>query len=270
MTTGDEDKGFEWQVGVWDTISDLYVREIDKRFVPVIEGTIRRAGPMPGECVLDLGCGTGSVTLAAAVATAPEGVAVGVDISPEMVAAAKRRAADVGRHNIEFRLGRAEEIPADDSTFDRVVASLSLMYVIDREAAAHEIARVLKPGGRFVGAVWSSAEDCDIVLFQQTAGKFAPAAPVQGVGPGSMGDPSAFVEQLSNAGVSARFESEELGFDFDNFESAWEALAGVTTAKLDPEVVAEAKHAVMDAMWSEPDRPRHFRNTTHFIIGRRE
>lgn len=260
-------KGFEWQVGIWDSISDLYIREIDKRFVPVIDGIIRRADPKRGDRVLDLGCGTGSVTLAAAGATAPEGIAVGVDISSEMLAAAKKRASDAGCSNIEFRQGRAEELPAEEGSFDAVLASLSLMYVIDRRTAAKEIARVLKTGGRFVAAVWSSADVCDIVRLQEAAGRFAPNPPVPGVGPGSLADPTEFLSHLRQANIQAVCESEVLGFEFADFETAWDVLAGVTTANLKPAVIDEAKQAVKDLMWQEPDRPMRFRNTTHFISG---
>ncbi len=263
-----DEKGLEWQIGVWDRISDLYIREIDRRFIPVIETLMNHASLQGGEAVLDLGSGTGSLTLAAASAVAPAGNAVGVDISLEMITAATRRANDSGLHNVEFREGRAEDLPFDDSSFDAVLASLSLMYVIDRNSAAREIARVLKPDGRFVAAVWAAPDECDIVLFQQTAGSFAPAPPVPGVGPGSMADPGAFVDQLTEAGIAAEVVTVELGFDFEDFESAWEALAGVTTAQLAPQIQARAKQAVRDAMWDDPEEPRHFRNRTHFIIGR--
>ena len=86
---------------------------------------------------------------------------------------------------------------------DTLLASLSLMYVIDRTAAAREIRRVLRPGGRFVAAVWAAAARCDIVLFQQTAGRFAPTPPVPGVGPGALADSTGFVGQLANTGITA-------------------------------------------------------------------
>jgi hypothetical protein len=58
-------------------------------------------------------------------------------------------------------------------------------------------------------------------------------------------------------------------FDFDDFASAWDTLAGVTTAMLPPERQQEAQAAVQAAMWPDPNEPRHFRNTTQFIIGLR-
>jgi SAM-dependent methyltransferase len=143
-----------------------------------------------------------------------------------------------------------------------------MMYVIDRDAAAREIARVLKPGGRFVAAVWAGPEQCDIVLLQQTAGRFAGSPPVPGVGPGALADPSGFLRQLDAAGIRARVESEMLGFEFPDFASAWETLAGVTAAELPPASRREAKDAVMAAMYPNGDGPRHFRNLTHFVVGR--
>src|SRR5262245_51296476 len=142
------------------------------------------------------------------------------------------------------------------------------MYVIDRGAAAREIARVLRPSGRFVAAVWAGPEQCDLVLFQQTVGRFAPTPPVPGVGPGALADPSAFLAQLAEAGIVASVETEELGFDFQSFELAWEVLAGVTTAQLLPEKQQEAREAVQAAMWPGGRGPRHFRNATQFLVGR--
>lgn len=267
MTTDQEQEGLQWQRGVWNRISDIYQREIDMRFVPVVESVIARGALKSGQCVLDLGTGTGAVAEQAASLVGPQGQVVAVDLSPDMLAMAQQRFTAQGLHHVMLREGRAEDIPAADDTFDVVLASLSFMYLLDRSAAAREIARVLRPGGRLVAAVWAGANECDIVQFQQTAGKFAGTPPVPGVGPGSLADPSPFLELLSDNGIPAHVESETLGFDFDDFASAWEALAGVTTAHLDPERQQEAKHTVLAAMYPNGDGPRHFRNVTQFIVG---
>src|SRR6185503_13097595 len=107
-------------------------------------------------------------------------------------------------------------------------------------AAARVIARVLRPGGRLVAAAWAGPDQCDIVLFQQTAARFAPSPPVPGVGPGALADPAAFLAHLAEAGVAARVETEPLGFDFPDFATAWDVLAGVTAAALAPERRREA------------------------------
>ncbi len=267
MEQGNDDEALAWQTGVWSKMSDVYLAEVDQRFIPVIDGVIDRAAIKPGDHVLDLGTGTGSVALRLGSIVGATGRVVGHDISQDMLSIATRRAAQMELSNVEFLEGRAESIPAQDSSFDVVLASLSLMYVIDRGAAAREIARVLRPGGRFVAAVWAAPDDCDIVLFQQTAGSFAPPPPVSGVGPGAMADPSDFLGQLLQAGIQSQTETEKLGFDFSDFESAWDVLAGVTTAKLPPDVQEQARNTVRDLMWTSGDGPRYFRNTTHFIFG---
>lgn len=267
MSTAEE--ALQWQVGVWDTISDRYLRDIDDRFTSVVNGCVERAGLGSGEKVLDLGTGTGAVAAAAARAVGPGGAVVGVDISPQMLALAAARRDALGLDNVELRLGRAEELPADDASFDVLVASLSLMYVIDREAGARECARVVRPGGRFVAAVWAGPAAADIVRFQQTAGSFAPPPPVPGVGPGALGDPTPFLAQLRAAGISAEVDTETTTFTFDDFEQAWDVLAGVTTAQLEPGRREQAKQAVRDAMWHDAAASRVFENSTHFIVGER-
>ncbi len=268
MDTDAERQGLEWQVGVWDRIAQLYLREVDHRFTSVVESVVRRGDLKPGHRVLDLGTGTGSVAIRAADLVGPAGKVTAVDISPDMLEMAKRRIVELGYTNIDFREGRAEQLPASDGSFDVLLASLSLMYAIDRAVAAREMRRVLRPGGRFVAAVWAAAERCDIVLFQQTAGKFAPPPPVPGVGPGALADPTGFAAQLADAGFDVDVETEELGFDFPDFESAWEVLAGVTTARLPAERRQAAKEAVQAAMWPRGRGPRHFRNVTQFLVGR--
>ena len=242
---GSNTEGLDWQIGVWDQMAPVYVREIDKRFVPIVEHLVARADLQPGHHVIDLGTGTGSVALQVAATIAPDGRVTAVDISPDMLALARQRAAGAGPTNIVFQEGRAEALPVANESADAVLACLSMMYVIDRGAAAREIARVLRPGGRLVAAVWAGPERADIVLLQQTAGSFAPEPPVPGVGPGSLADPSTFLA------------------------SAWNTLAGVTAARLEPERAEEAKAATRAIMWPDGDGPRRFRNETQFIVGQR-
>ncbi|HET7270607.1 MAG TPA: methyltransferase domain-containing protein, partial [Rubrobacter sp.] len=117
-------EGLAWQIGVWDRISDIYLHEIDKRFAPVVEGVLARAGLEPGHRVLDLGTGTGAVAQRAALTVAQSGQVVGIDVSTAMLALAQQRMVAHGITNAIFREGRAEEIPGDEGSFDAVLASL--------------------------------------------------------------------------------------------------------------------------------------------------
>ena len=266
-SSASDNRGLAWQIGVWDQISQIYRDEIDPRFEPVVDGLLRRAGLRIGQRVLDLGTGTGAVAAKSAALVADDGFVLAVDISPEMLDRARRRS-EGSSARFEVREAAAEAIPAGENTFDVILASLSLMYVIDRAAAARELARVLRPGGRLVGAVWAGPESCDIVRFQQTAGRFAPTPPVSGVGPGALADAEPFLDQLAGCGIQAQVETEVLGFDFNDFDSAWDALAGVTTVQLPPERQEQAKAAVREVMWPDPAAARSFRHTVQYIVGR--
>lgn len=105
----------------------------------------------PGESVLDVGCGTGTLAIAARQRVGPAGEVWGVDPSPEMVARATRKAAKAGV-DVRFETGALEELPLRDGGVDVVLSSLMLHHLTDdgRVQGMGEIVRVLKPGGRFL------------------------------------------------------------------------------------------------------------------------
>jgi ubiquinone/menaquinone biosynthesis C-methylase UbiE len=112
--------------------------------------TVERAGVLPGQSVLDVGCGTGSLTLAAKTIAGPAGQVHGIDPSPEMIVVSRRKAARA-RADIDFRVAVVEDLPFPDSSFDVVLSSLMLHHLPDdlKRKGFAEIARVLKPGGVF-------------------------------------------------------------------------------------------------------------------------
>jgi len=112
--------------------------------------TVERAGVSDGQSVLDVGCGTGSLTLAAKKAAGPTGDVHGIDPAPEMIDVSRKKAARA-RAGIDFRIGVIEELPFPDASFDVVLSSLMLHHLPDdlKRKGFAEIVRVLKPGGRF-------------------------------------------------------------------------------------------------------------------------
>lgn len=104
----------------------------------------------PGEVVVDLGSGAGGDVLRAARDVGSTGRAIGVDMTPEMVAAARGNAARVELDNTEFRLGEIEHLPLPDATADVVISNCVINLVPDKRRAFAEAFRVLRPGGRLV------------------------------------------------------------------------------------------------------------------------
>ena len=244
-------------------MSRVYVLEVEPRLSPITDGVVRRARPSANMNILDLGCGTGSASIKLAAAGARVRA---LDISQEMIRIATTRAQRAG-FDIVVEEGRAEHIPALDSSFDVVVASLSLMFVSDKAAAAAEIARVLHSEGHFVASVWGPPEQCDIVQFQRLVGSFAPEPPVKGVGPGALADPALFLELLKRNGVAARVQQEVVTWGHPNLQHAWDTFTSVTALRMSPEQQEAARAAIVKHMWPDPAAPRTFHNLVQYIVG---
>jgi ubiquinone/menaquinone biosynthesis C-methylase UbiE len=103
-----------------------------------------------GETVVDLGSGAGIDALIAARKVGPEGFVIGIDMTPEMLAAARRNAEAAGAEQVDFREGRLEDLPVDDASVDAVTSNCVINLVPDKSQVFNEIARVLRPGGRLV------------------------------------------------------------------------------------------------------------------------
>jgi arsenite methyltransferase len=103
---------------------------------------------VPGEHVVDVGCGAGIDSIIAARMVGPTGSVLGVDMTPAMVEKAREGAREAGLENVEFRQGLAESLPAGDGWADVVISNGVLNLFPDKLAGLQEMARVLKPEGR--------------------------------------------------------------------------------------------------------------------------
>jgi ubiquinone/menaquinone biosynthesis C-methylase UbiE len=113
-------------------------------------GAADLAQPGPGQVCVDLGCGRGRDLVTLARAVGPTGRVIGLDASPRMVEAARARAAEEGLTHVTARQCPLEALDLPDASVDLVVSNCALNHAADKRRVWSEIARVLRPGGRFV------------------------------------------------------------------------------------------------------------------------
>lgn len=144
----------------WDLAASDYEALWQAQLARAQDQLVASAALAPGERVLDVACGTGLVSFAAAQAVGPEGHVTGVDLSARMIDSAARRAQQRGIAHARFTRMDAERLEFPDASFDVALCSLGLMYLPDPEWAIGEMRRVLRPGGRLVLAVWGERARC--------------------------------------------------------------------------------------------------------------
>ena len=126
-------------------------------FAPWASQLVQRANPQPGERVLDLACGTGVVARLAAPLLGSKGAVTAIDLSPTMLSVGRAAAEGEGL-DIEWRQGRAEQLPFADCSFDLVLCQFALMFFADRATALSEAYRILTDDGRLCLNVWQALD----------------------------------------------------------------------------------------------------------------
>jgi SAM-dependent methyltransferase len=224
----------ERPAAVWSAGGKDY-DQISRGIQDALEHAVLRLNPRPGERILDLSTGTGWTSRLVARRGA---AVVGVDIASDLLDAARVKA-DVERLPIDYRLGDAEDLPFDTGEFDAVVSTFGVMFAGRPEAAAAELARVCRKGGRVALTTWVS----DGALFKmfEVMKKYMPPPPVPT-------PPSPFawgrterIEELLGDAFTLRFERGVSYYRELSGHAAWETFSrgyGPTkalAAGLDPE-----------------------------------
>ena len=239
----------------WDAVAPGWYaqrEELWKVSRPVSEWMIRRLDPQPGDTVLELAAGLGDTGLMAARLVGESGRVIITDFAPEMVAAARRRAEEMGVENAEFRRLDAEQMGLETISVDGVLCRWGYMLMIDPAAAFAETRRVLRPGGRLAFSVWAARERNPTLSLAGTVlvelGHIPPPDP-EAPGAFVMADPERIRKLVVEAGF-AEPEIEEVPFRwrFADQDAYWRFLTD-TAASVSPVLRAlssEAQHLVRE------------------------
>jgi SAM-dependent methyltransferase len=208
--TGQASDANEAQRHYWNTIagprwvaSPGFRERRNQESLALLLDRLRLAG---GESVLEIGCGTGAVTLPLAEAVGAHGRVVAVDISEPMLEAARRRVDESGMRNVTLLSGDAQVLPLEQDAFDIATSRMGVMFFADPVAAFRNVVGALKAGGRLVFACWAPlAENRHwLVTYDIALRHLGPPAPSTDHEPGPLafGDPEYIRRILTQAGFA--------------------------------------------------------------------
>jgi SAM-dependent methyltransferase len=187
--------------------------DIEEVATPVRDWMLRELRPKEGDTVLELAAGVGDTGFEAAEIIGDSGLLITSDLSPAMLDAARRRGAELGLANVDYRILDAERIELDTDSVDGVLCRFGYMLLPDPAVAFSETRRVLRSGGRVALAVWGSLEQnpffaiIGISLVQR--GHIPPPEPPPAPGPFSMASAERLEGLLHGAGF-AEVRTEEV------------------------------------------------------------
>ena len=190
----------------WQSAADAWDRwtpTLQAWLGPATEVMLDLAAIGPGDRVLDVAAGAGEPAITTAKRVGPTGSVLATDISPNILACARRAAAAQGVTNLETRVMDGEHLDLPDASFDAVLSRVGLIYFPDRQRALAEMRRVLRPGGRVATMVYSTADrnqffSVPIDIIRRRA-QLPPPVPGQ-PGPFSLGGPGVLEDAYRQAG----------------------------------------------------------------------
>ncbi len=189
--------------------------QLDAALAPVADLVLERAALAQGDRVLDIGCGTGATTLAAARAVGPFGHVLAADIGEQLAARARDRIAAAGLSNAEIRLCDAQVEPFPTNGRDAVISRFGVMFFADPVAAFANLAHALAPGGKMTLAAWGPLEGnpwfrIPFIAATSRLGR-PPKADRTAPGPLAFHDRERVLGLMAQAGLSgARASAEEI------------------------------------------------------------
>jgi SAM-dependent methyltransferase len=209
--------------GIYERLMGRLSRTLAPQFVAF-------AGVGEGASVLDVGCGTGSLSVILAETTKAARI-VGIDLSAPFVEYARAHDADP---RLTFEIGDAQALPYEDATFDAALALLVVNFIPDARKAAGEMRRVTRAGGLMATTMWDNTGRNELMnMFWSAAVALDPDVKREDVRPGTFGSAEALSDLWGATGLRS-IETKELNIDcrFGSFDDYWEprAAEGPTAA----------------------------------------
>lgn len=205
--------GTDWQANVGRSWAELY-RKTDRSFVNLTTHLLERLAPLPGETVLDIGCGAGELTLAVARAR-PGAQVTGIDLSEDLISAAQERAGE--RERVQFALADASLWEPNSTAPDLLISRHGVMFFPDPPLAFAHLRRIAAPGANFAFSCFRTPREnpwaSEIAAMLAALGAKGPPADPHAPGPFAFADPDHVRAILAAAGwTDLAFEPFDYAF----------------------------------------------------------
>lgn len=244
---------------LWGSAAKQWAELQEPQHRPLWDVMLANANVSEQTTLLDAGCGAGGTCR---VAESLGAVITGLDASEALLAIAKKRMPDA-----TFDLGELEELPYPDSSFDVVVASLSVQYAENPSKALKELLRVCKPTGCLVITTWGNPALCDQKQLLEAMGRILPAPP-PGKGPFSLSAEGQLEELVEQAGWSATDrETVDCPFVYNTLDEHWlaQSSAGPMQGALSKVDEVQLREVLEEAIVPFTDVQGIIRLTNEFI-----
>jgi SAM-dependent methyltransferase len=252
--------------GGWDTSGAQWNTPVAGRLAEL-------AGIRPGSAVLDVGCGAGAATFAAARMTGPAGLVIGIDSAPAMIARARTQAQAAGLGNVIFAVHDAGQAPYGPGAFSTILASMVAGYLPEPARTLRRWRHMLRDGGT-IAFSWVQHEDPAFIPVFDAVDAFIPPGHQWRAGRRRWGIPDA--QALVPPDMTATTTTEPVTTTFrdaEHFWSAtWTAAPALAWAHIPAPQRDDARQAVTTALapLSQPDGTLHRTRTVGYTIARLE
>ena len=220
----------------WDDQADVWYAKRDAMFAasrPVHEWLVANAAPQAGQRLLEIAAGPGDTGFMAAPMLGPTGRLMSSDFSPNMVDTARKRGAELGIDNVDYRILDAQAMDLADASFDAAICRWGYMLMPDPAQAFRETRRVLKPGARLAFAVFTGPAEnpwvaIPVSVLRET-GHMPPPSAEWTPGILGLGDRARLQSVIDPAGfTSAKIETVNMAWPFANADEYWQFLEQMT------------------------------------------
>jgi SAM-dependent methyltransferase len=200
------------QRDLWDEVARDLIADDALEPEALDRAVLNAAGVAPGQRVLELACGTGTIALAAAASTGATGQVLGLDISPEMIRVARARAIESAIRHVKFRtVDEEDRLDVEEESFDSAICKHGLMWMPDPRSAVRALFRAVRPGGLIVVSSWISVERHPALsIVPKLARMYLNLPPAWPVAPPSPLDMRGCLDELLLSGRWSDVESESI------------------------------------------------------------